>query len=511
MTARWRSWAWTAAVAVAALGHALSMAWPGTGQAHGWLQWLALLVLAGALCRQGTARQAAVWGMVFGTISLAGATWWLFISLNIYGDVPAGLAMLSVLLLSMALSAYLGFACWLFVTCQGALASWWARSMLFAACFGFAELARGVFFTGFPWASAGYAHVDGGMAALAPWLGVYGMGMASAGLAWAVAQGLPDKRVMAMAALMVAWLAWPDVPGENDSQAEGTSALRVALLQGNVPQNHKFTSARASALQWYASELTNSDADLVVTPETALPMAAQHLPAGYWSQLVGHFASGRQSALVGLPWLENGQYHNTAVGMQAGSAYRYDKAHLVPFGEFVPPLFRWFTQMMNVPLGDFGRGAQDAPSFQVAGQRLAPNICFEDLFGEELATRFRDPALAPTVMVNMSNLAWFGNTVALDQHLSISRMRTLELARPMIRATNTGTTAIIDHRGRVTHRLPPQTRGVLVGDVFGRTGPPTFFAWWAGRWGLVPLWLVCGGWMVLAAWRHWRKKAKAPR
>jgi apolipoprotein N-acyltransferase len=281
------------------------------------------------------------------------------------------------------------------------------------------------------------------------------------------------------------------------------------LLQGHVPQDQKFTNQRASALQWYGSQLAQSSADLVVTPETALPMATQHLPEGYWPQLVRHFSAGAQAALIGLPLLEEGQYHNSAVGLHAGAAYRYDKSHLVPFGEFVPPLFRWFTQMMNIPLGDFGRGTSTPPSFDVAGQRLAPNICYEDLFGEELAVRFRDPLQSPTLLVNMSNLAWFGNTVALDQHLTISRLRTLELARPMIRATNSGTTAIIDHRGQVTHRLAPETRGVLVGEVMGQAGPPTFFAWWAGRWGLGPLWGFCLAVTALALGVRWRKSLKA--
>ena len=155
------------------------------------------------------------------------------------------------------------------------------------------------------------------------------------------------------------------------------------------------------------------------------------------------------------------------------------------------------------------RGTPTPPTFDVAGQRLAPNICYEDLFGEELAVRFRDPLQSPTLLVNMSNLAWFGNTVALDQHLTISRLRTLELARPMIRATNTGTTAIIDHRGQVTHRLAPETRGVLVGEVMGQAGPSTFFAWWAGRWGLSPLWSFCLGVTGLALGVRWRKSQKA--
>ena len=161
--------------------------------------------------------------------------------------------------------------------------------------------------------------------------------------------------------------------------------------------------------------------------------------------------------------------------------------------------------MLNIPLGDFNRGTVGQASFEWAGQRIAPNICYEDLFGEELAARFADPAQAPTVMVNFSNIGWFGNTLAIDQHLQISRMRTLELERPMVRATNTGATAIIDHRGVVTHQLERHTRGVLRAQVQGRgqgvsaDDAITPFAWWASRWGLWPLW--CAGLLVVCvAW-----------
>ena len=160
----------------------------------------------------------------------------------------------------------------------------------------------------------------------------------------------------------------------------------------------------------------------------------------------------------------------------------------MPFGEFITPLFRWFTDLMHIPLGDFNRGPLQQASFAWRGQRLAPNICYEDLFGEELAVRFADPALAPTVLVNMSNIGWFGDTVAIAQHLQISRMRALEFARPVLRATNTGATAIIDHRGEVTGLLPPFVRAVLHGTFEGRR-QVTPYASWASRFGLLPLWL----------------------
>jgi apolipoprotein N-acyltransferase len=175
----------------------------------------------------------------------------------------------------------------------------------------------------------------------------------------------------------------------------------------------------------------------------------------------------------------------------------------VPFGEFIPPLFKWFTEMMDIPLGDFRRGDLGQASMAWAGERIAPNICYEDLFGEELGARFADPQQAPTMFVNLSNIGWFGDSIAIDQHLAISRMRALEFERPMVRATNTGATALIDHRGQVTQRLPAHTRGVLQGEVQGRTGL-TPFAVWVARAGLAPLWGL-GLAVVALAWRRRRR------
>ena len=179
------------------------------------------------------------------------------------------------------------------------------------------------------------------------------------------------------------------------------------------------------------------------------------------------------------------------IALQANSqqAWRYDKHHLVPFGEFIPPWFKWFTRMMNIPLGDFNRGAIGQASFAWQGQRIAPNICYEDLFGEELAARFVDANNAPTLFANVSNLGWFGNSIAIDQHLQISRMRALEFQRPFLRATNTGATAILNYQGQVVASLPRFTVGVLQHEVEGRSGT-TPYAWWAARLGLWPLWLL---------------------
>jgi apolipoprotein N-acyltransferase len=285
----------------------------------------------------------------------------------------------------------------------------------------------------------------------------------------------------------------------------------VSLIQTHVAQDEKFSLERVpSNLEWLAQALRDSRGDLVVTPETAVPLLPsqmQDVAPDWWASQVAHFEQSNRAALVGVPLgdFSNG-YTNSVVGLAQGSPYRYDKHHLVPFGEFIPTGFRWFTQMMNLPLGDFERGRVGAPSFLALGQRLGPNICYEDLFGEELAARFREPALAPTALVNVSNIAWFGDTVALPQHLNITRLRTMELQRPMLRATNTGVTAIVDHTGRVVQSLPPFSRGVLQGEVEGRSGL-TPYAWWAGHAGLWPL---IGVALAVVGWvRHLSRRLPA--
>jgi len=482
---------WLAAAA-AGLAQAASIAVPGWGQPLWWLQLLSLAALALLLDRAPHARGAALLGWTFGTAWLAGTFWWLFISMHVYGGLAAPLAVLAVLALAVFLAGYYALAAGLYrwLAPRGT----WAAALAFGALWLLAELMRACWFTGFPWGASGYAHATGPLAALAPWVGVYGIGFVAGALAAGFArlraqpQGPSGWMLVASVGVLV---GLAHVPVGQGRDAGG--ALQVQLLQGNIPQDEKFEpgSGVPLALEWYGRQLDQSRADLVVAPETAIPLLPQQLPEGYFRALADRFLQGAQAALVGMPLGSRDEgYTNSVVGLRPGAnAYRYDKYHLVPFGEFIPPLFRWFTDLMNIPLGDFNRGSVGQPSFEWRDQRLAPNICYEDLFGEELAARFADPARAPTVFVNVSNIGWFGNTVAIDQHLHISRMRALEFARPMIRATNTGATVIIDHTGSVTHALERFTRGVLTGPVQGREGL-TPFAWWASRAGLWPLWAI---------------------
>ncbi|MDE2456245.1 MAG: apolipoprotein N-acyltransferase, partial [Burkholderiales bacterium] len=329
------------------------------------------------------------------------------------------------------------------------------------------------------------------LAPLAPWVGVYGIGAWGAFAAALVALALPRRP--GPAGLGVALVVLPlALAGQSFSRPSGS--LTVTLLQTNVSQDDKFAAEKMPAeLDWVAARLEAARGELVMAPETAVPLLPDQLEQvdpGYWKALAARFSGPGQAALVGVPLgdYDHG-YTNSVAGLSAGPRYRYDKHHLVPFGEFIPTGFRWFTELMDIPLGDFKRGVANPPSFPVRGERVAPNICYEDLFGEELARRFADPARAPTLFANVSNLGWFGDTEILAQHLNISRMRALEFERPMIRSTNTGATAIIDFRGRVTAELPVYARMTLDGSVQGRIGI-TPYAWWAARAGLWPLGLA---------------------
>ena len=459
--------------------------------------------------------RAALLGWCYGTAWLCAGTWWLFISLHRYGGLPAALAGAAVFALSAALSLYLAAACAAYARFRRGGA---ADVALFAALWLLAELARGLLFTGFPWVAAAYSMVDAPLVALAPWLGVYGMGAVMAALASGLALAAQaarnahkrggDVRQAALALAAPLGLLLAAVAGPADFTRPAGN-LQVALLQTNVAQDEKFAVEHMpGALAWVARELLESRAELVVAPETAVPLLPNQLSEfapGYWQLLQARFRE-RGAALLGVPLgdFERG-YTNSVAGLSAAAEYRYDKHHLVPFGEFVPKGFRWFTRMMNIPLGDFNRGGLNQASFAVAGQRVAPNICYEDLFGEELAQRFGDPATAPTLMANISNIGWFGHTVAIPQHLNISRLRTLELQRPMLRATNTGATVVIDHRGFVTAQLAPHTRGVLLATAQGREGI-TPFAWWAARWGLWPLVVLAVLAVLLCLWTNLRAR-----
>jgi apolipoprotein N-acyltransferase len=292
--------------------------------------------------------------------------------------------------------------------------------------------------------------------------------------------------------------------------ASGTP-LQVRLIQGNVPQEMKFRPERTlAAMHDYTAGFEAGTASLTILPETAWTVPWERTPEAIAQRLLDHVTRGHALA-IGLPALvpgsDGGRPHlaNSVLMLKPGRTpdprdptHRYDKQHLVPFGEFVPWGFRWFVDLMHIPLGDFARGGPDQRPFEVGGQRIAFNICYEDLFGEEIRLALLGPNGA-TVLANVSNIAWFGRSHALPQHLGIARMRSLETGRPMLRATNTGTTAAIDAQGRVTAQLTTHVADTLDVSVQGTVGLTPY-----ARLGNLPV-IVLSVLAILAAALPWAR------
>jgi apolipoprotein N-acyltransferase len=248
--------------------------------------------------------------------------------------------------------------------------------------------------------------------------------------------------------------------------------IRASLIQGNVPQNLKWRpEQRAPTIELY-TRLSRQrwDRDIVIWPETALP-AYYHQAETFLQGLAAEArAGGGATLLMGLPVMAdpvNGRYYNSVVRVGEPVQF-YHKSHLVPFGEYIPlkALLGRLLDILRVPMADFSRGDEQQPLLEAAGQHIGVSICYEDAFGEEVIRGLPQASL----LVNVSNDAWFGDSFAPHQHLQMARMRTLETARPMLRATNNGVSALIDHRGRVLATSPQFEVAVLDGEVQPRAG-----------------------------------------
>jgi apolipoprotein N-acyltransferase len=480
--------------AVTPLAFAPFQAWP--------LQIATLALLFWLVARQSSVRRAGVLGWLYGFGWFTAGVHWLYISMHDYGGMPSWMAALAVALLAMWLGLFaalaMGATTW--VSARWKLTPAPTLLLVAPSLWALGEWARGWALTGFSWLAGGYAHTNGPLAGYAPLIGVYGIVLVAALIAGCVALLPQRKWPLALGALLV-------VGGSALQRVEWTSPqgkpITVRLLQGNVPQDLKFAPEQLEAtLALYHRMITSAPADLIATPETAIPLLSRQLPPDYLG-LLGTFLQQSHSSLVlGIPVSGGpGNYANSVLGLSSARIdYRYDKHHLVPFGEFIPWGFRWFVDMMNIPLGDFTPGTTIQAPFAVRGQLILPNICYEDLFGEEIAAQLAHAARPATILLNVSNIAWFGDSIALPQHLQISQMRSLETGRPMLRATNTGATAIINPAGRVVAQLQPFERGVLQGSVQGYAGLTPYTR--IGNYGVI----IIAGLLLAGAWLLARRR-----
>lgn len=412
------------------------------------------------------ARDAAWIGFAFGMGLFTAGVSWVYVSLSVFGGMPMPLAAFATL-------AYCAFLSWPLAAAgfvQHRLAASEAMRALcvIPALWMAAELLRGWGLTGFPWLVLGYAATDTPFAGYAPVIGVYGVSLImaiGAGLILRATTGPTRARPLALlAALLAGGAALQTVEW---TQPHGPP-LTASLLQGNVAQETKFDPERFErTFAAYERLASGSRAKLIVLPETALPRFLDRIDPAQLAALDAIARRNGGDLLLGVPY-RTGQdrYFNSVVSLGVSPPQIYSKSHLVPFGEFILPGFGWIVNVLRIPMSEFSRGGAVQPPLSVAGQQVAVNICYEDAFGEELI----GPLPAATLLVNVSNMAWFGDTLAPGQHLQMARMRTIETGRAMLAATNTGMTAAIDRDGRVIAQLPQYQERRLDVEVRGYSG-----------------------------------------
>lgn len=429
-----------------------------------------------------TAKQAAGLGWLFGLGLFGAGIAWLYVALTEFGGMPLPLAVLVVFLFASFFALYSALVGY----CQAKwrLTLFYQSVLLIPALWALSEWLRGWLFTGFPWLTLAYAHTNSPLAGFAPILGVYGVSWLQALIAGLLAWAwlMPIKRVYAgasiVALLLVGWglthISWTQPVGK---------PVSVALVQGNINQHLKFRNdVLLDTLQQYKQLVLQHPAQLTVLPETAFPLFRQQIPEGLLQDLQTHAKQQQGDILIGTFDYVNEQYFNAVFSIGSNAEQRYYKQHLVPFGEFIPfrsilgPLI---TEVLKIPMGETTRGDINQAVMNVAGQQVAVNICYEDVFGEEII----HGASKANLLVNVTNDAWYGRSNAAEQHNQISQFRALETGRMMLRATNTGLTSIIDRNGVVLAKLEQHQAGVLMGQVQGYQGLTPYMRW--GNWAVV--------------------------
>jgi len=421
---------------------------------------------------QGAAPRAAAWrGFLFTGGTFLAGTYWLYHSIHLVGGAPLWIAAVLMLGLVAIMGSYTAALGWV-VARWGAPAGARRWLLLLPAGWVFIEWFRGWFLSGFPWLALGYTQLDTPLGGFAPLVGVYGTSLAVAvtsGALVALLLGGRGARIAAALAIVVVGIAGAALERVEWTEARGTR-VSVALVQGAVPQSMKWEPGqRERTLDLYAQlTIPHLGAGIIVWPEAALPALESDLRE--YLESLGTTARAQGSDVVmGLLRRDRatGAFHNSMVALGATEQW-YDKRRLVPFGEFfpVPAAVRDWLRLMNLPYSDFVPGAREQAPLGAGGETLAPTICYEDAYAsEQLALARRS-----TLLVNVTNDAWFGDSTAPHQHLDISRMRSLETGRPMLRATNDGVTALIAHDGALQGTLPQFQPGVLTGTVEPRVG-----------------------------------------
>ncbi|MBT8094004.1 MAG: apolipoprotein N-acyltransferase [Gammaproteobacteria bacterium] len=398
-------------------------------------------------------RDAAAHAFWYGFGLFLTGTYWIYISVHVFGNAALWIALLLMVGLALIMAAFVSLAGWLMSRLAGGEA--WYLLPVAPAAWVLVEWLRGWVLTGFPWMAFGYGQIDTAYAGWAPVLGVYGVSFMvvfsmSALIATAMASS-PRGRILGAACVVLPWLvgvlltfvAWTEPTG---------SPLRVSILQAGVSQDQKWDREHLLPIMQYYQGMTLSvpDSDIVLWPEVAIPALDDQVEP-FLARVESDARRNGQTVLLGI--LErsvgrdvDGRIFNSVLLLGTAQRQRYRKRHLVPFGEYfpVPPSVRNWMKMQNLPHSDLAKGDDLQPLLVAAnGTRFGVAICYEDAYGAEQLYALPEAGM----LINVSNDGWFGDSIAPHQHLEIARMRSLEFGRPAVRSTNTGISAFIGADG----------------------------------------------------------------
>ncbi|HSI44136.1 MAG TPA: apolipoprotein N-acyltransferase [Methylotenera sp.] len=446
-------------------------------------------------------KQAAKFGFIYGLGLYTVGIYWIYISLHTFGGMPAVMAAFFTFLLAAFMA--------LFPALAGALSKWLSDSnpkyMVIAipVFWALSDWVRSWIFTGFPWLTMGYSQVPySPLAGYTPIIGIYGISMITVliasllALLWVNRANRTRWKYTAFALVLsitlvsglLKFVSWTTPIGK---------PISVALLQGNISQEIKWSPEYAQkTIDLYLGMVKKTKADLVVLPETALPVVSSQIDPAITNQIISHITANNGNLIMGMVEYRDAteSYFNSAISYGIAPSQYYQKDHLVPFGEFIPLkfAFAWiYRDWLNMPLSDMSRGGTKQIPMQLGNQKVAVNVCYEDVFGEEIIRQLPQA----TLLVNISNDAWYGKSYAAYQHMQFSQARALETGRMALRATNTGATAIIDSQGYVVAHAPHDENIILQGQAQGYTGTTPYVRF--GNWLFLIISFIAILWIAL--------------
>jgi apolipoprotein N-acyltransferase len=485
-----------------------------------WVPYITFAILAALIHKAPTVKCGALIGFAFGLAYFIVGVGWVHISMNEFGGMPLPMAWFAAVLFCAYLAIYPMLACAFTVWAKPKSSFFFA--FVFAGAWTFGEYLRAHLFTGFEWLSLGATQAPNGAILPAQLFGVFGVSMFVvfiAGIAGRIASwrtGHFGAKASAAVSLKVELIGWGvivplvliakalPISFEQTTQANA----RISLLQGNIEQSLKWDPKRfETTLATYEKLVRDAKGELIILPETAIPQLLHRVPPEYIERLQTIAKEKNANLLIGVPLEEKDRYYNAAISLGVEPPQQYRKVHLVPFGEYMPlqGVLGWFYRNFQIPMSNFAAGDANQPLMKLNGQTLGISICYEDAFARDVHRTLPDA----TLLVNISNDAWFGKSAAAEQHLQLAQMRAIEQARPMVRANNTGITAVIDAKGRVTQRIDSFQTGILEATVQGAKGYTPYMAW-----GDLPILLVCLAGIGIGAaqrLRRGREDGNAPK